>query len=175
MSVDGAVTAADPAAVRQRRLLGVGVRADLVSAQDLARDVVLARSATGVDLALVTGIDALDQDLQVALTTLRGSDPLNTRFGFLGLSALVEQSSPVLAREGLRSAVVDVVAGDARVRRIVDLTVAPAGGAGSRVVDITVAFEAVSGDQVSLALGGMASGATWGSLDAPSTVGEVTA
>jgi hypothetical protein len=151
-------------AVRRRRLLGVGLRAELVSGADLARDIGVRRTARGVDLELVDSVGALCQDLAVALTTLRGSDPVNMRFGFLGLTPLVEQTSPVIAREALRSAVAELVASDPRVRRIVDLVVTPPGDPGSRRLDITVSFEAVSGDAVTVALGGMATGAPWGSV-----------
>lgn len=167
--------AGDDTAVRRRRLLGVGVRADLVDAADTARDVALRRTPTGVDLAVVDGVDALCQDLAIGLTTLRGSDPCNVRFGFLGLLPLVQQSSPVLASEGLRSAVVELVAADPRVRRIVDLVASPPGDApGSRRLAITVSFEAISGDPVTLALGGMASGAPWGAVEAAPASPEVT-
>ena len=155
----------DDSAARRRALLGVGVRADLVSTADTARDLVVRTTGTGVDLALVDGVDALCQDLAVGLTTLRGSDPFNLRFGFLGLTPLVDQTSPVLAREGLRSAVVEMVAADPRVRRVVDLSApAPAGDVASRRLDVTVSFEAVSGDPATLNTGGLASGASFGEV-----------
>src|SRR5690349_19248254 len=112
----------DDSAARRRALLGVGVRADLVDSADTARDLVLRTTSSGVDLDLVDGVDALCQDLAVGLTTLRGSDPFSLRFGFLGLTPMVDQTSPVLAREGLRSAVVELVAADPRVRRGADLS-----------------------------------------------------
>lgn len=156
----------DDSAVRRRRLLGVGPRADLVSTADIARDLVLHDTGRGVDLAMVEGVDALCQDLAVGLTTLRGSDPFNLRFGFLGLTPLTQQTSPVLAREGLRSAVVEMVAADPRVRRVVDLTTPhPTDGPGSRTLDVTVSFEAVTGDPVALSTGGLATGAAWGAID----------
>ena len=155
----------DDSAARRRALLGVGVRADLVDPADTARDLVLRTTSSGVDLDLVDGVDALCQDLAVGLTTLRGSDPFNLRFGFLGLTPMVDQTSPVLAREGLRSAVVELVAADPRVRRVVDLSApAPAGDIASRRLDVTVSFEAVSGDPVTLGTGGLASGAPFGEV-----------
>jgi hypothetical protein len=153
--------------VRRRRLLGVGVRADLISPGDLARDLVLADTGSGVDLAQMVGIDNLCQCLAIGLTTLRGTDVFNQRFGFLGLTPLTGQTSPILAREGVRSAVAEFLASDPRVRRIVDLQVdSPmnAPSAGSRILDINVRFEAVSGDAASVATGGMASGADWGAI-----------
>lgn len=152
--------------IRRRRLLGLGLRADLVSPTDLARDITLTSTATGVDLATVVGADNLTQGLSIGLTTLRGSDVFNQRFGFLGLSALVEQTSPVLAREGVRSAVAEFLSGDPRVRRITDLQVgnpmADATGSDRRRLDVRVAFEAISGDATTIATGGVASGAQWG-------------
>lgn len=157
--------------VRRRRLLGVGIRADLISQADLARDLNLADTGNGVDLAPMAGIDNLCQCLAVGLTTLRGTDVFNQRFGFLGLSALTGQTSPILAREGVRSAVAEMLASDPRVRRIVDLQVdnpMNAPSAGGRVLDVTVRFEAISGDAASVATGGMASGADWGAIAAGS-------
>lgn len=155
-------------AIRRRRLLGVGVRADLVSSADVARDVTLVPTAAGVDLATVEGVDNLCQCLAVGLTTLRGSDVFNQRFGFLGLTPLTQQTSPVLAREGVRSAVAEFLASDPRVRRIVELQVddplAAPTGASRRVLDVHVAFEAVSGDAAVLGAGGLASGGDWGTV-----------
>jgi hypothetical protein len=140
--------------VRRRRLLGAGVRADPVDPSDLARDVALRRTPGGVDLDVVEGVDALTQDLAVGLTTLRGSDPFNARFGFLGLGPLAEQTSPAIAREALRSAVAQLVAADPRVRRITELTVVTPTG-GSRALAVTVSFEAISDAGGSLTVAGL--------------------
>lgn len=146
----------DDAALIRRRLLGVGLRADLVSPADTARDVGLRRTASGVDLDLVEGIDALGQDLAVALTTLRGSDPFDVTHGFTGLEVLATQTSPVLAREALRAAVAALVSADPRVRQVTDVTVAvPARGP----IAVAVGFEAVSGDPAAVTLTGAATGA----------------
>jgi phage baseplate assembly protein W len=161
----GATVSADEA-VRRRRLLGVGLRADPVDSRDLARDVSLRRTPGGVDLDVVEGLDALAQDLAVSLTTLRGSDPFNARFGFLGLSPLAEQTSPAITREAVRSAVAQVVAADPRVRRIVDLT-ATTPSPGGRVLHVRVSFDTISGDPATVAVSGLASGATFG-LETPS-------
>ena len=45
----------------------------------------------------------------------------DTGFGFDGLNALVEETNPVIARERVRVAVIQVLRRDPRVRRIVDL------------------------------------------------------
>jgi hypothetical protein len=153
-------------AVRRRRLLGVGLRADPVDRRDLARDVSLRRTSGGVDLDIVDGLEALAQDLAVGLTTLRGSDPFNVRFGFLGLGPLAEQTSPAITREALRSAVAQVVGADARVRRITELA-ATTPTTRVRNLSVRVAFETVSGDPAVMAVSGLASGATFG-LESPS-------
>jgi phage baseplate assembly protein W len=155
----------DDSAVIRRRLLGVGLRADLVSPADTARDVGLRRTAAGVDLDVVEGIDALGQDLAVELTTLRGTDFCNASFGFTGLEPLATQTSPVLAREAMRAAVAALVAADPRVRQVTDVSVdVPGDAPGSRQLTISVAFEAISGDPTTVAAGGMASGAPFGEL-----------
>jgi len=162
--------------IRRRRLLGVGLRADLVSDLDLARDVVLESGSDGSDLATVSGVDNLCQCLAVGLTTLRGTDVFNQRFGFLGLSALASQTSPVLAREGVRSAVAEFLSSDPRVRRIVELQadnpMQPPQGAGRRSLDVRVVIETVSGESAQVATGGLATGADWGvlALDPAGTV-----
>ena len=154
----------DDSAVIRRRLLGVGLRANLVSPADTARDVSLRRTAGGADLDIVEGIDALGQDLAIALTTLRGTDFCNTAFGFAGLGPLATQTSPVLAREALRAAVAALVTADPRVRQVTDVSVdVPGGTLGSRQLAISVAFEAISGDPTTIAAGNLASGAPGGS------------
>jgi len=155
--------------IRRRRLLGVGLRADLVSSADIARDIALVSSAGVKDLATVSGIDNLSQCLAIGLTTLRGSDVFNQRFGFLGLTPLTTQTSPVLAREGVRSAVAEFLASDPRVRRIVDVQAgnpmdAPTGDS-RRILDVQVSFEAISGETAMLTSGGLASGADWGAVN----------
>jgi hypothetical protein len=154
MSLNTNSSASPDDAVRRRRLLGVGLRADLVDGRDIARDVGLRHTPAGADLDLVEGLDALGQDLVVGLTTLRGTDPFNIRFGFLGLGPLAEQTSPAIAREALRSAVAQLVAADQRVRRITDLTVTTPSG-GSRALEVTVSFEAVSDAAGTLTVSGL--------------------
>lgn len=162
--------------IRRRRLLGVGLRADLVSPADLARDISFSPTATGVDLVVVAGVDNLCQGLSVSLSTLRGTDVFNRRFGFLGLTPLTDQSSPVLAREGVRGAVAECVASDPRVRRIVDLhlgnPMAPPSGASRRSIDVRVGFEVVGGDVATLSSAGLASGASWGTVSSESGAEE---
>jgi phage baseplate assembly protein W len=143
---------ADDSALIRRRLLGVGLRADLVSRADTARDLVLRRTTTGVDLDLVEGIDALGQDLALALTTLRGSDPFDVTHGFTGLEVLATQTSPVLAREAVRAAVAALVSADPRVRQVTDVAVTVAAH-GPAPIAVSVGFEAVSGDPAAITVG----------------------
>jgi len=163
--------------IRRRRLLGVGLRADLVTTADSARDIRFADSGFGCDLAMIEGVDNLCQCLAIGLTTLRGSDVFNQRFGFLGLTPLSEQTSPILAREGVRGAVAEYLASDPRVTRIVDLQVSnpmetPA-GAFRRVLDVRVDFETVGGDVGEVSTGGLASGQRWGDIDTRGMAGSI--
>lgn len=142
----------------RRRLLGQGLACPQVSADDHGRDLDLVAGPHGLDLARVSGMDNLGQSLRVALTTLRGSDVFNTSFGFDGLNALASETDPILLRERLRIAIIQVLRQEPRVRRIVDVQIgddrldAPA--AGSRELDVRVRFETVTGDQGSADLGG---------------------
>src|SRR4051794_22319323 len=84
-------------------------------------DLALVRAGDGTPLAEVEGLDNLSQSLQVALTTLLGSDVFNTTFGFDGLRAIAEGTSAVLTRERVRLAVIETVRDDPRVRTILDV------------------------------------------------------
>ncbi len=138
----------------RRRLLGRGIQ--LAPAGDLGRDIEFLPD--GTDLATVQGIDNVGQALAVAVLTPLGGDVFNTAFGFDGLSALVDESSPVLQRERVRVSIVQLLQKDARVSRIVDVRLvdarldAPTTGA-ARQLDVTVAFEVTSGDQLTLSAG----------------------
>src|SRR5689334_4444568 len=114
------MTMTDPEREREllrQRLLGRGMACSPVSGADLGRDLTLVSGPRGVDLARVSGIDNLGQSLQIALTTLLGSDVFNTDFGFDGLNALATETDPILVRERLRISVVQVLRRDPRVRR----------------------------------------------------------
>jgi phage baseplate assembly protein W len=143
--------------ILRRRLLGEGLACTPISSFDVGRDLELVSGPDGLDLARVSGIDNLGQAIRIALTTLRGSDVFNTEFGFDGLNALATETDPILLRERVRIAVIQVLRRDARVRRIVDVKLgegqleAPAPG--SRVLDVEVAFETVTGDQSTVNLG----------------------
>jgi phage baseplate assembly protein W len=90
------------------------------------RDIAFVERGQGVrDFLVVDGIDNLGQALTLALTTVKGGDVFNVDYGFDGLLALVEENSPFMQRERIRVSVVQTVTRDPRVRRIIDLEVAP--------------------------------------------------
>jgi len=159
--------------IRRRKLLGVGLRADLISRADVARDVSLTVTETGTDLAVVEGFDNLCQDLEVGLTTLRGSDVFNQQFGFLGLSPLTSQTSPVLAREGVRAAVAEFLVSDPRVRQITDVQLDnPMGdppGRWRRTLAVRVAFNTITGETAAISGVGLASDKSWGAVETTGT------
>lgn len=138
----------------RRRLLGRGI--ELAPVGDLGRDIELLPD--GTDLAMVQGVDNIGQVLAVAVLTPLGGDVFNTAFGFDGLNALVDESSPVLQRERVRVAIVQLLQKDARISRIVDVRLvdarldAPTTGA-ARQLDVRVVFEVTSGDQLTLSAG----------------------
>jgi hypothetical protein len=158
---------------RQRRILGWGLACpQIYPGADLGRDLVL--NAAPTDSAVVEGFDNLAQDLEIALTTALGADPFNVGFGFDGVNAIVEGTDPVLTRERVRVAIIQVLTADPRVRRIIDLKVldrrleaastsdADLGALSPderidnwRTVRVQVAFETVSGEQLAVNLGGV--------------------
>jgi len=146
---------AEREALRQR-ILGWSAACDLIApGVDLGRDLRLVEGPTGLDLARVSGIDTLQQSLAIALTTLLGSDIFNTQFGFDGIRAMAEESSVVLARERIRIAVIQTLRQDPRVRRIIDVKLEDGRleRPPSRELEVRVAFEVHSGDQLTVDLG----------------------
>lgn len=147
----------------RRRLLGFGPACELISDADVGRDLRLAANAEGsLDIAMVEGIENLGQSLAIAVTTPLGGDPFASGFGFDGLNAMAEETDPVMVRERVRVALVQVLRKDPRVRRVVDVKLederlTPA-TAGNRELDVRLVFEAISGDQAALDLTGVAHG-----------------
>ena len=137
---------------------------EILPGVDLGRDLVLEQADEGsVDFALVEGIDNLGQSLTIALTTLLGSDVFNGVYGWDGLSALVEETSPSILRERVRVSVAQVLSRDPRVRRITDVSLTGQGGinpapTGSRELDVQVAFEMATMEQTTLSLGKVVAG-----------------
>jgi len=141
----------------RRRLLGHGLASEplVPGMMALGRDLRLGQGPNGLDLVRVEGLAALIQDLEVALTTLLGSDVFNTGFGFDGLNALAEETSPVLVRERVRIAVIATLRRDPRVARILDVTLNDGFArppAGAREVDVRVAFQTVTGEDATIRL-----------------------
>lgn len=131
---------------------------EIMPGVDLGRDLRLEAGRGGLDLARVEGMEALGQALAIALTTRLGDDVFNMRFGFDGLNAMVEETNPILVRERIRIAVIQVLRKEPLVRRIVDVNLSGDGRleappAGIRELEVRVAFETVAGEQVSLILG----------------------
>jgi hypothetical protein len=144
--------------LRRRRLLGWSLAlAPTAPGVDIGRDLSLVDGPGGKDFATVEGIDNLSQTLTVAILTPQGGDVFNTSYGFDGLNALVEETDPLMIQERVRVSIIRVVTSDPRVSRIVDVDLADGRlvvpGAATRELDVTVAFQAVSGDDASLNLG----------------------
>jgi len=155
----------------RRRILGWGLACDpIYPGLDLGQDLKMTAGSNGKDFARVEAMDNLSQSLEIALTTLLGSDIFNTQFGFDGLNALVEEINPILIRERVRISIIQVLRQDPRIRRIVDLKLLdarldpPNANADNnlspeerlerwRTMDVRVVFETISGDENSINLG----------------------
>lgn len=149
------------------RLLGWGIAfTPAFPGLDLVRDIRLETTARGTDFAVVRSLDNLAQDLEVAFTTLLGSDVFNTGFGFDGLNAVAEETSRILMRERIRMSVIATLRQDPRVQRIVDVKLddgrLEAGTPddaerqalrASRTMLVKVEFETISGDHAVVRLG----------------------
>src|SRR5579871_3817634 len=110
--------------ILRRRLLGWGLLCEeVMPGMDIGRDLRLVAGPNGADFARLDSLDNLGQDLEVALTTGLGTDIFNTQFGFDGLNALVEETIPIMVRERVRIAVIQVLRKDPRVRNIVDVKI----------------------------------------------------
>jgi phage baseplate assembly protein W len=76
------------------------------------------------DLRIAAGVEALAQDLKVALLTPLGEDPFHRRFGYEGLLAITRGGGVRFTQELLRLSTMRVVSADPRVRTVekVDVT-----------------------------------------------------
>jgi phage baseplate assembly protein W len=155
----------------RRRILGWGLDCDpIYPGLDLGQDLKMTIGPNGKDFARIEAMDNLSQSLEIALTTLLGSDIFNTQFGFDGLNSLVEETNPVLVRERVRIAIIQVLRKDPRIRRIVDLKLLDARLDSPnvsvdenlsleerlerwRTLEVRVVFETISGDETSISLG----------------------
>jgi hypothetical protein len=140
-----------------RRVLGYGLACEpVLPGLDIGRDIRLSRGPNGLDFAIVAGMDNLTQALSIALTTLRGSDIFNIDFGFDGLNAMAEETNPILMRERIRAGIIQLLHRDPRIRSIVDVQLEDgrlSSATQSRVLDVRVMFEVVSGERVTVKLG----------------------
>lgn len=107
----------------RRRAFGKGLAlVEVDPGQDIGLDIEFTASSpegpTKRDLVTNDGVDTLLQDLTVALTTGQGTDPLNTTFGNAAFRAMAEISDPLLRRESIRIAIINVLTADPRVGRI---------------------------------------------------------
>jgi hypothetical protein len=146
----------------QRRLLGWGLSCPLIfPGTDIGRDLQIVNG----DFEQVSGTANLEQDLQVALTTLLGSDLFNVGFGFDGLRAIAEETNYLLIRERVRIAMIQVLKRDNRIARILDVKIEDGRGQldrpimnstdaplGVRQLDVHVTFETISGDETQLGI-----------------------
>ena len=67
----------------RRRILGWGLACNpIYPSLDIGRDLEMTVGANGRDFVRVEAMDNLGQSLEIALTTLFGSDIFNTQFGF---------------------------------------------------------------------------------------------
>jgi phage baseplate assembly protein W len=141
----------------RRRILGWSFACPLTPDGDLGRDLALTPGPAGGDLARVADMDNLGQSLEIALTTLAGSDIFNLAFGFEGLAAIAEETGSAMIRERLRVAVIRVLQADPRVRRVSDVRLEDAFGAAAagRQLGVRVDFETASGEQQLIDLGGV--------------------
>jgi hypothetical protein len=156
--------------LRRRRLLGKGLSCTPVEpGVDIGRDLALTSGPAGRDLAVVDGMGNLTQCLEIAVTTVLGSDVFNTDFGFDGINALVEETDKVLIRERVRVSIIRLLGRESRVQRIVDLKLLdrrlddPESGGDDadpaarldqwRTVQVRVAFETVAGERALIDLG----------------------
>ena len=151
------MAAANSADLLRNQLLGRGLA--LAVFPDNGRDLRIVDSASGgTELAFVAGIDNLAQALAVAVTTPLGGDVFNLQFGFDGLNALAEPGSPLVVRERVRVAIVNLLRRDPRVSRVVDVRLLDARldapqPSPSRRLEVRVVFETVTADRLALTAG----------------------
>jgi hypothetical protein len=158
----------------ERRLFGWGIASEpLDPAVIYSRDITLSVKADGTrDLVLVDGLAALEQDLVTAFATALGGDPLNSAFGFDGLRIIGEELDPLMLRERLRGAVVQLLRADPRVIAVLQVLIGeevppppvdPATGKPPKreigVVEILAIFRIVGGTTTRVRFGPVTTGA----------------
>lgn len=132
----------------ERRYFGRGIRLTSTEPDGIGVDVAFEDG----DLALVSGGDNLGQDLKVALLTGAGTDVFNVGFGFDGLRVLSSDMTPQMTTEMMRLAVMKTVATDARVRRVLDVSMKET-EPGSRKWMVRAEVQTVLGEVLELTIG----------------------
>ncbi len=120
---------------------------------DLATDVAFA----GGDLVTVSGVDALDQGLTLAILTRLGDRIFDSGYGFDGLRALGDETNPVLVRERVRISLIATLSHDPRVRAISDVQLETE--VFTRTLSVQISFTTIAGTQAVVNLNGVIPGA----------------
>jgi hypothetical protein len=130
--------------------------------ESIGRDLVLEAGTIGKRLRCSEGAANLGQQLASALTTRLGDSVFDTGYGFDGLRALAEETSPLLQRGRIRVAIIQVLTRDPRVRRIIDVRLDQGDGnsvlssdTGARDLSVRVEFEAVTGETSAVTIDGL--------------------
>jgi hypothetical protein len=160
------------AAAKNSVSLGKTIETPLISPGiDISRDIRLVVGPNGTDLSWAKEVDCLTQDLSIALTTAKTSDPFNVDFGFDGVNALVEETEAVLVRERVRIGIISLLQRDQRVRNVLDVQLYDSRSTGTvslggisqpltgvipseRELVVAVSFETISFQQFSIKFGG---------------------
>lgn len=136
----------------EARYFGRGAKLEQIEPDSMGVDIVFADGPNGRDIAEQRGTPNLAQDLKIALLTPTGSDAFNVAFGFDGLRVLSDSMSPSMTTEMLRLAVLKTVSLDARIKRVVNLTIAES-EPGTRRYLVECEIQTVIGDVVRLVIG----------------------
>jgi hypothetical protein len=131
----------------QQRYFGKGPVLQPIAPGEVGMDIVM----TG-DIAVQAGAENLGQDLKVALLTGTGTDPFNLAFGFDGLRILTSDMTPAMTAEMLKLSVMKTVALDARVKRVLDVTI-DEGDPLDRRFTVHAEVQTVLGDVLDMTLG----------------------
>ncbi|HYF90102.1 hypothetical protein [Azospirillum sp.] len=142
----------------ERRVLGFGIRTGRIAPDDPTQvDVAFVQVNGKRMLPIVEGAEALAQDLEAAFATGLGTDLLNLGFGFDGLKTIAEEENRAMQSERIRASAAAVLVRDARVRTVVEVTVAagPPARPGRRPIHAVVEclFETVLGQRERVTFG----------------------
>jgi hypothetical protein len=113
----------------------------IVPGIDLAADISFAAG----DLVTVAGLGALDQGLKLAILTRLGDRIFDLNYGFDGLSALGDETNPILVNERVRVSLIATILRDPRVKTITDVQFDQQ--VFTRTLGVRVAFQTIAGTQ----------------------------